>query len=51
MLDIPSETAEAIVAAQTAVPSGAEPAAGGLRLGIGARLALGLAAVSAVIIW
>ena len=51
MLDIPEETAEAIVAAQTDVPPRAEPATSRLRLGIGGRMALGLAAVAAVIIW
>jgi diguanylate cyclase (GGDEF)-like protein len=54
MQEIPTDTADSIAAAQ---PASAPPAVPGrrhrfrLRLGIGSRLALGLAAVSAVIVW
>src|ERR1700736_6569187 len=54
MQEIPIETAESIEAAQAAAPPRAVPARRfrrRLRLGIGGRLALGLAAVCAVVIW
>ncbi len=52
MQEIPPDTAESIAAARAALTPRAVP--GGrdrFRLGIGGRLALGLAAVSAVIVW
>jgi len=55
MQEIPTETAEAIAAAQAATPPRAAVPSQRfprwLRLGIGGRLALGLAAVCAVVIW
>jgi diguanylate cyclase (GGDEF)-like protein len=51
MQEIPTETAEIIAAARADVPPPAASARRGLRLGIGSRLALGLAAVAAVILW
>jgi diguanylate cyclase (GGDEF)-like protein len=54
MQEIPTETAESIASAQAAILPRTVPAqrfARQLRLGIGGRLALGLAAVCAVIIW
>jgi diguanylate cyclase (GGDEF)-like protein len=54
MQEIPIETAESITAAQAAEPPRAIPAQRlprSLRLGIGGRLALGLAAVCAVVVW
>src|SRR5438132_193589 len=54
MQEIPTETAEAIAAAQAAVPPRAAPVPRlprWLRLGIGGRLALGLAAVCTVVVW
>src|ERR1700738_3490530 len=54
MQEIPTETAESIQAARAAVPPRAVPAPRiprWLRLGIAGRLAPGLAAVCAVVIW
>src|ERR1700761_675648 len=51
MQEIPPETAEAIAAERAAVPIRTRGSRRWLRLGIGSRLALGLAAVSAVIVW
>jgi len=51
MQEIPSETAEAIAAERAVVAPRAEPVRRRLRLGIGVRLGVGLAAVSAVVIW
>src|ERR1700704_6502318 len=54
MQEIPLETADSIAAARAAVTPRALPGGDNrfrLRLGIGGRLALGLAAVSAVIVW
>jgi hypothetical protein len=54
MQEIPIETAEIIEAARAATPPLAVPAQGfrrWLRLGIGGRLGLGLAAVCAVVVW
>ena len=54
MQEIPIETVESIAAARAAVLPMAVPAqrfARWLRLGIGGRLALGLAAVCAVVVW
>jgi HAMP domain-containing protein len=53
MQEIPTETAQSVAVAQAALPR-AVPGRRNrfqLRLGIGGRLALGLAAVSAVILW
>ena len=54
MQEIPTETADVIAAAQAAVPPRVAPVPRfprWLRLGIGGRLGLGLAAVCAVVIW
>jgi diguanylate cyclase (GGDEF)-like protein len=54
MHEIPPETADSIAAARAAFAPAAVPARRNrfrLRLGIGGRLALGLAAVAAVIVW
>jgi diguanylate cyclase (GGDEF)-like protein len=54
MQEIPTETAECIAAARADAPPRAVPAPRfprWLRLGIGGRLALGLAAVCAVVVW
>jgi diguanylate cyclase (GGDEF)-like protein len=51
MQDVPTETAAAIAAEQAVVGTRVEPARRRLRLGIGVRLGVGLAAVSAVVIW
>jgi diguanylate cyclase (GGDEF)-like protein len=51
MQEISPETAEAIAAERAAVPLRTRSSRRWLRLGIGSRLALGLAAVAAVIVW
>jgi diguanylate cyclase (GGDEF)-like protein len=52
MQEIPTETAESIAAARAVVsPPAASSRRSRLRLGIGGRLAVGLAAVAGVIIW
>jgi diguanylate cyclase (GGDEF)-like protein len=51
MHEVPTETAEAIAAARATIPARTESLRRRLRIGIGGRLALGLAAVTAVIVW
>lgn len=51
MQEVPTETADAIAAARAVLPPPVGAIPRRLRLGIGGRLALGLAAVAGVIVW